>query len=105
MSREIAVRTAVRRREVFTNLEKYLQTIKETVSRLDPYGEVYLFGSVAENRHTYSSDVDVLVVTRKEPSEVHSELWKSGIKEPFEIHVQEPEKVDLYRRRTELVKI
>lgn len=99
------VRMAVERQEVFRNLEKYLQIIKETVNKLDPYAEFYLFGSVAENRYTYSSDVDVLIVTRIEPARVHFELWKSGIKEPFEIHIQPTEKVDLYRRRAKLVKI
>jgi len=72
---------------------------------LDSHAEAYLFGSVAENRHTYSSDIDVLIVTRAEPAIVHFELWKSGIKEPFEIHVQPPEKTDPYKRRAKLVEI
>ena len=86
-------------------MEKHLQTIKKTVNRLDAEAEVYLFGSVAEKRYNYSSDIDLLIVTRVEPGRVHSELWKSGIKEPFEIHVQTPEKVGFYRRRAELVKV
>jgi predicted nucleotidyltransferase len=65
---------------------------------------VYLFGSTPEKRHTYSSDIDVLIITKKEPARVHYELWKAGIKEPFEIHVQPPEKLHLYRRKAKLVK-
>ena len=72
--------------------------------KLDPSVEVYLFGSAAEKRHTYSSDIDVLVITRKEPARVHYELWKAGIRDPFEIHVQPPEKLSLFEGKTELVK-
>ncbi len=71
---------------------------------MDPSAEVFLFGSVAEGRHTYSSDIDVLVVTNLEPARVHFELWEAGIREPFEIHVQPKEMVPLYRRRARLVK-
>jgi len=46
---------------------------------MDPHAEAYLFGSVAENRHTYSSDLDVLILTRTEPAKVHVELWKAGV--------------------------
>lgn len=105
MSYELIVKAALNRREVFRNLDKHLKTIKETVTKLDPQAEEYLFGSVAENRHTYSSDIDILIVTKAEPARVHFELWKSGIKEPFEIHVQPPEKTDPYKRIAKLVKI
>jgi len=98
------VKTALKRREAFRNLEKNLQTIKETVRKLDPHVEVYLFGSTAEKRYTYSSDIDVLIITEKEPARVHYELWKAGIRDPFEIHVQPAEKLHLYKRKTKLVK-
>lgn len=65
---------------------------------------MYLFGSTPEKRHTYSSDIDVLIITEKEPARVHFELWKAGIKDPFEIHVQPREKLHLYRRKAKLVK-
>ena len=97
------MKSALKRREVFKNLGKHLQTIRETALKLDPNAETYLFGSVAENKHTYSSDIDVLIVTNSEPARMHLELWKAGIKEPFQVHVQPPEKADLYRKRTKLV--
>lgn len=102
---KIIVKTALKRREAFRNLDKYLKSIKETVNKLDPYAKVYLFGSVAENRYNYSSDVDVLIITKAEPAKVHLELWKTGIKEPFEIHIQPPEKIDYYKKRAKLIKI
>ncbi len=33
--------------------------------------EMFLFGSVAENTHTISSNIDVLIVTDVEPAKVH----------------------------------
>jgi len=104
MSHEIIVKAAIRRREVFKNLAKHLQTIRETALKLDPNAETYLFGSVAENRHNYSSDIDVLVVTNFEPARMQLELWKAGIREPFQLHVQPPEKADFYRKRVKLVR-
>ena len=98
------MKTTLKRREVFRNLRKNLQTIRETARKLDPQAQVYLFGSTAEKRHTYSSDIDVLIITKKEPATVHYQLWKAGIKDPFEIHVQPPEKLDVYKRKAKLVK-
>ncbi|MGB9660338.1 MAG: nucleotidyltransferase domain-containing protein [Nitrososphaerales archaeon] len=59
---------------------------------------MFLFGSVAENTHTISSNIDVLIVTDVEPAKVHFELWKAGIKEPFEIHVQPPKSILLPKK-------
>lgn len=105
MSHEILVKTALKRQEAFRNLKKHLQTIKKTIKKLDSNAEVYIFGSVVEKKHNYSSDIDILIITKAEPGKVHSKLWKTGIKEPFEIHVQPPEKAHFYKRKTKLVKI
>ena len=99
------VERAVKRQEAFKRLEEYLRIIKETVEGMDQHAEVFLFGSVAENRHTDSSDIDVLIVTKVDPAKVHFKLWNSGIKEPFEIHVQPPEKAEPYKRRAKLIKV
>ncbi|MEM2301979.1 MAG: nucleotidyltransferase domain-containing protein [Sulfolobales archaeon] len=98
------MKEAKRRAEIFSNLDKYLGKIVEIVTRLDPNAEVYLFGSVAENRHLLSSE-DVLVVTRISPGEVLASLWKEGIKDPFEIHVITADLLDIYKRRAKLIKI
>ena len=105
MSCEIIIKAAIKRREIFKNLEKHLHVIKEVITKLDHDAEVYLFGSVAENRYNYSSDIDVLIVTKVESSKVFFELWKSGIKEPFEIHVHPHDKAKLFGVRTKLIKI
>lgn len=99
MSRDFLVEEALRRREVFENLEKYLQKVKEAVKSVDKDAEIYLFGSVVEKTHTFSSDIDILVATDKDPALILATLWKAGIKTPFEIHVQKHEKAQLYKQR------
>lgn len=105
MSHEILVKTALKRQEAFRNLAEHLKTIRNTVHKLDPEAETFMFGSVAEKKHNYSSDIDILIVTKLHPAEIHSELWKAGIRDPFEIHVHSPEEAAFYKRRIKLVKI
>jgi predicted nucleotidyltransferase len=105
MSYEILVKTALKRREAFRNLAEHLKTIKKTVHKLDPEAEIFMFGSVAEKKYNYSSDIDVLIITKLHPAKIHYELWKAGIKDPFEIHVHPPEKVIFYKTRTTIVKV
>jgi predicted nucleotidyltransferase len=105
MSNEILVKTALKRQEAFKNLSKYIGIINETVHKLDPEAETYLFGSVAEKENNYSSDIDILIATKLSPAKINSELWKADIKEPFEIHVQPPKKLAFYKKRAKLVKL
>jgi len=105
MSHKILVKTALKRREVFRKLAEYLEIIKDTVRKLDPKAEVYVFGSVAEENYNYSSDIDVLIITEVSPANVYLKLWKAGIKDPFEVHVHTPEKAIFYKKRTRLVKV
>jgi len=102
---ELLVEEARERKRVFENLSVYLERIVEIVKRLDPNAEVYLFGSVAEGRYLLSSDIDVLVVTSVNPGRVLAELWNSGIRDPFEIHVVTREHLEIYKKRSKLVKI
>jgi len=74
---------ARRRQRVFREIERYLEIIKEVAREFDPGAEVYLFGSVAEGRHTFSSDIDVLIVTKANPAELLRELWRAGVKDPL----------------------
>uniref|UniRef100_A0A7J3KF60 Nucleotidyltransferase domain-containing protein n=1 Tax=Staphylothermus marinus TaxID=2280 RepID=A0A7J3KF60_STAMA len=104
MLEKLLVKLAKHRAEVFRNLEHYLKIIVEAIKDLDGKAEVYLFGSVVEGTYTLSSDIDVLVVTDKPPEEVLVKLWESGVKDPFEIHVVKKEMLDLYKRRSKLVK-
>ena len=105
MSNDLLVRTALERRNAFVNLPKYLQTIKETVQKLDSKAEVYLFGSVAEGESNYSSDIDILIITNVYPAKIHAELWEAGIKEPFEIHIHNRKEAEFFTRRATLKKI
>jgi predicted nucleotidyltransferase len=92
------IEDARRRQDVFKNLDKYLRIIKEVVRSIDPDAEVYLFGSVAENRYALSSDIDVLIITNADPGIVLEKLWRAGIGPPFEVHVRMPNKLVYYER-------
>jgi predicted nucleotidyltransferase len=103
---EFWLREARRRREVFENLDTYLRRLAAIVKRLDPSSEVYLFGSVAEGRYLYSSDIDVLVVSDVlKPGETLAALWAEGFGDPFEIHVVDAANAETYKRRARLKKI
>ena len=99
------MKRALQRRRVFDSLKEHLDVIKRVVCGLDPNAEVYLFGSVAEARSNLSSDIDVLVVTKVEPAKVHLELWRAGVKEPFEIHVHTKDEATFYEGRVRLLKV
>ncbi len=105
MSDKALLDEAMRRRAVFNNLEHYLARIKQVVKELDEDGEVYLFGSVTEGEHTLSSDIDVLIVTEKDPFQMRVELWRAGITEPFELHIYTPQQAEQLKRRTRLRKV
>jgi predicted nucleotidyltransferase len=99
------VEEALRRRAIFDNLERYLARLKEVVQGVDPDAEVYLFGSVAEKRHSYSSDIDILIITEKERIEVLEALAKEEFAEIFDLHVRKPADTEWYKRHTNLVKL
>ncbi len=105
MSERLLVKLAKHRVEVFRNLKHYLKVIVEAVKEIDEKAEVYLFGSITEGTYTLSSDVDVLVVTDQPPEKILVKLWERGIKDPFEVHVIKRETLDLYKRRSKLVKV
>lgn len=104
MCEEALVQEARRRRRIFENLSFYLDKLKAVIGRMDEQAEIYLFGSVAEDRYVLSSDIDILILTRRGPAEVLAELWRHGIQDPFEIHVQPPQNLGLYRN-AKLVRI
>ena len=104
-SKKLLVKEARRRAEVFKNLDKYLRIIAEVVKKLDPEAKAYLIGSVAEGRHLLSSDIDVLIVTKLPPGKILSELWRAGIKDPFEIHVTPKNQLKKYSEKTKLFEI
>lgn len=63
LSKDVLIKRALRRREVFQNLPKYFKIILDSVKEIDKNAKVYLFGSVAEGKYLLSSDVDILIVT------------------------------------------
>jgi predicted nucleotidyltransferase len=102
---EHLVRDALRRREIFNNLGMYLERLKEIVLSVDPKAGVYLFGSVVERRHNYSSDVDILIVTEEDKLRILEAIAKEEFTKIFEIHVRKPEETAWYKKMTKLVRI
>jgi predicted nucleotidyltransferase len=96
---------ALERRRIFQNLDAYLRRLKELVLKVDPKAELYIFGSVAENRYNYSSDVDVLVVSEVDRLKVLEALAREEFTKVLEVHVRRPEDVSWYRRMAKLVRI
>ncbi len=61
--------------DVLRNWRTIVSRLAELVVRVDPDAEVYVFGSIINNKYTGSSDIDVIVVTRgKDPKKVYQEL-------------------------------
>jgi len=102
---EYLVAEAMRRREIFDNLPTYLRRLKEIALKVDPEAEIYLFGSVADGRHTYSSDIDILIITEKDRLEMLRALVKEEFTNFFEIHVRKPREAIWYKRMANLVRI
>jgi predicted nucleotidyltransferase len=84
----------------------YLERIVKVVKKIDPYAEVYLFGSVVEGKYLLlSSDIDILVVTSSPPGNLLAELWASGLRDLFEIHVVNLEVLEVYKKRSKLIRV
>lgn len=97
MSKDLAIKEAKRRKEVFESLDRYLKELKERMRELDEDSKVFLFGSVARDEHVLMSDIDVLILTRLKPSLVIANLRKLGFEDPFEFHVVNEEEFKIYR--------
>ena len=104
-SDKIIIREALRRREIFNNLPKHLKCLKDAILKIDSSAEVYLFGSVAENRHTYLSDIDILIITNKHPAEVIARLYQEGFTDPFEFHIEDKDQLERYKRYSRLIRL
>jgi predicted nucleotidyltransferase len=85
--------------EVHDNLDAYLNKLTRLLRRLDPEARAYLVGSVARGESTYSSDVDVLIVTGMDPGAVIAALRSADIPDVIELHVVEPDREAAYLGR------
>jgi predicted nucleotidyltransferase len=83
----------------------YLERIVRVVKRIDPFAEAYLFGSVAEYKYLLSSDIVILIVTSSPPGRLLAELWASGVRDPFEIHVVNLEALEVCKKRSKLIRV
>jgi len=105
LSEKVLIEEAKRRIETYKNLKHYLRIILDSIRELDNLAEIYLFGSVVEGTYTYSSDIDVLVITNSKPEEVISTLWSKGVETPFEIHVINKNVLNRYEKRSRIIRL
>jgi len=90
------IRMAKRRKEYFENYMYYAKLVKEAVG-----GEVIVFGSVIEGKHTMASDIDLLVVL--DSIERRDEILMKinevlGEFHPFQIHLVTRKEFEWYKR-------
>ncbi len=98
------------RKKYFENLDEYLKEIKNIVKKEISEFEIYIFGSVAENRYSIGlSDIDVAIVSdefkdRKKKLDVFGMLTWIFMDSPFEFHLLTKEQWNFYRRFIKTVK-
>ncbi|QOJ79737.1 nucleotidyltransferase domain-containing protein [Infirmifilum lucidum] len=68
------------------------------MKRLDSNGKLFLFGSTSRGENTLASDIDILILTSLDPSFVIANLRKAGFDDPFEFHVVDNSRFELYKR-------
>ena len=93
------------RRRIIEKWREYVLRIASACKNILGDCEVYVFGSVVENKWTGGSDVDILVVsdnvpsTSKERAEIIARIEEKAdlpLSHPFEIHLTKREEADWY---------
>ena len=90
------IKMAKERKKYFENYMHYARLVKEAVK-----GEVFVFGSVVEGKHTMASDIDLLVVL--DSIERRDEILMKinevlGELHPFQIHLVTRKELEWYKR-------
>jgi len=90
------IKMAKRRKEYFENYMHYARLVKEAVG-----GEVFVFGSVVEGKHTMASDIDLLVVldSIKKRDKILMKINEVlGEFHPFQIYLVTRKEFEWYKR-------
>lgn len=102
---DIIAETAEEEKKYFENYMEYASLIKELAEDLLGTAEVYVFGSVVEEKHTPASDIDVLVVSENTPrrqserAKVTGKIVKAiDVFAPFELHLVNYKELKWYER-------
>ena len=90
------IKVAKEKKEYFENYMHYAKLVKEAVK-----GEVFVFGSVVEGKHTMASDIDLLVVL--DSIERRDDILMKinevlGEFHPFQIHLVTRKELKWYKR-------
>ena len=90
------IKIAKEKKEYFENYMHYARLVKKAVK-----GEVIVFGSVVEGKHTMASDIDLLVVldSIEKRDEVLMKINEIlGEFHPFQIHLVTRKELEWYKR-------
>ena len=90
------IKIAKEKKEYFENYMHYAKLVREAVG-----GEVIVFGSVVEGKHTMASDIDLLVVldSIKKRDEILMKINEVlGEFNPFQIHLVTGKEFEWYKR-------
>lgn len=84
------------------NWKEVAAKAKELVRERDSEAIVYVFGSVTRGKYTGSSDIDLLVVTKKKKDleySIKTHVYGKMLDVPLEIHVSTPEELERWYLR------
>ena len=89
----------------FKNYSSYARKIAIMARESLPDVKVFLFGSVLKNEQTPSSDIDLLVFSKKMPPRLSKRnrikvkiLKEVGFFSPFELHLVDKEEFEFYKK-------
>ena len=92
-------------KKYFENYKEYARKIKEIAIRELKDAKVLVFGSVIEGKHTPSSDIDILIVSKNLPKssenrgKIRAKILKEiGVTTPFEIHFADLNGFEWYKK-------
>ncbi|BCS92568.1 nucleotidyltransferase domain-containing protein [Metallosphaera javensis (ex Sakai et al. 2022)] len=89
---------------------EYAEKVNEAVKEVNKNAKVYVFGGVAEDRITVSSDIDILIIfpyplTDKDRIELKKRIFNTAVEKynlpfgaPVELHVVDEERAREYLR-------
>ena len=100
--------TLLLRAKMLKDWRNWIKNVIEVIKKYLPDAEIYVIGSVVEDRYTGASDLDLLVISEKIPEKL-SEIVilkiiieneaKLPVYHPIEFHFVKPEIGKLYLQR------
>lgn len=75
-----------------------MEKLKSFMKKMDKNCRIFLFGSAAKGEYSLLSDIDILILTKLKANEVIGRLRRASFDEPFEFHVVDERRFEMYER-------